>query len=307
MPGPGKPLEVSHLHRLLRHPYYVGLVRYRGAIYPGKHEPLIDRPTWERVQVLLGGQNYHCHALTYGGELMACAHCGHPITGECKTKMTKAGPRSYVYYRCAKYTKAGHPRVRVPEADLDKQVLAVFDKMRIEDEGVRDWFRMVLASQTRDAQAESLSQRAELQRQETLLVQQQDRLLNLRLADDIDQERGQREAGRRGGPREARAPPGERAEDPGRDENQCRVPVPARRDGPRERARQADERHLAQAHLTGPTGEHDERHADDREDANRGAQLDPILGQQEVCRKNKRRGPEKESRCSISYRFNRIH
>ena len=102
--------------------------------------------------------------------------------------MTKAGPRSYVYYRCAKYTKAGHPRVRVPEADLDKRVLAVFDKMRIEDEGVRDWFRMVLASQTRDAQAESLSQRAELQRLETLLVQQQDRLLNMRLADDVDQE-----------------------------------------------------------------------------------------------------------------------
>ena len=63
--------------------------------------------------------------------------------------------------RCAKYTKAGHPRVRVPEADLDKQVLAVFDKMRIGDEGVRDWFRTVLASQTRDAQAEYLSQRAE--------------------------------------------------------------------------------------------------------------------------------------------------
>ena len=61
-------------------------------------------------------------------------------------------------------------------------------KMRIEDESVRDWFRMVLAFQTRDAQAESLSQRSELQRQETLLVQQQDRLLNLRLADDIDQE-----------------------------------------------------------------------------------------------------------------------
>jgi hypothetical protein len=102
--------------------------------------------------------------------------------------MTKAGPRSYVYYRCAKYTKSGHARVRVPEADIDEQVLALFDKMRVENEGVRDWFRTVLASQTRDAQAESLSQRAELQRQETLLVQQQDRLLNLRLADDIDQD-----------------------------------------------------------------------------------------------------------------------
>jgi alkylated DNA nucleotide flippase Atl1 len=91
--------------------------------------------------------------------------------------MTKGGSRSYVYYRCAKYTKAGHPRIRVPEADLDRQVLAIFDRMRIEDESVRDWFRAVLASQTRDAQAESMSQRSELQRQETLLVQQQDRLL----------------------------------------------------------------------------------------------------------------------------------
>ena len=74
------------------------------------------------------------------------------------------------------------------EADIESQVMAIYDKMRVEDEKVRDWFRLVLASQTRDAQADSLAQRGELQRQETLLVQQQDRLLNLRLADDIDQE-----------------------------------------------------------------------------------------------------------------------
>jgi site-specific DNA recombinase len=67
-------------------------------------------------------------------------------------------------------------------------VLAVFAKMRVEDLEVRDWFRLVLASQTRDAQAESLAQRGELQRQETLLVQQQDRLLNPRISEDVDQE-----------------------------------------------------------------------------------------------------------------------
>jgi site-specific DNA recombinase len=178
----------SSIHNILCDRAYIGEILHKGQWYPGKHKPLIDRATWDRVQVLLGGQNYHCHALTYSGEFMTCAHCGRPITGECKTKKTKGGSRSYVYYRCARYTKQGHPRIRVPEADLDKQVLAIFDKMRVEDEGVRDWFRMVLASQTRDSQAESLAQRAELQRQETLLVQQQDRLLNLRLADDIDQE-----------------------------------------------------------------------------------------------------------------------
>jgi hypothetical protein len=46
----------------------------------------------------------------------------------------------------------------------------------------------VLASQTRDEQADSRAQRAELQRQETLIVNQQDKLLNLRIAEDIDQE-----------------------------------------------------------------------------------------------------------------------
>ena len=65
--------------------------------------------------------------------------------------------------------------------------MAVFDKMRIEDENVRDWFRLVLASQTRDAQADCRAQRAELQRQETLIVAQQDRLLNMRLAEAIDE------------------------------------------------------------------------------------------------------------------------
>lgn len=60
--------------------------------------------------------------------------------------------------------------------------------MRIDDDGMREWFRAVLASKTRDSQADSLAQRAELQRQETLNVNRQNRLLNMRLADDLDQE-----------------------------------------------------------------------------------------------------------------------
>ena len=178
----------STVHAILNDRAYIGEILHKGEWYPGKHEPLIDRATWDRVQALLGGHVYQSHAITYAGDLIQCAHCGHPITGEKVRKKTKTGERFYTYYRCTYYTKPGHPRIRVTEADLDRQVLAVFDKMRVEDEKVRDWFRLVLASQTRDAQAESLSQRAELQRQETLLVQQQDRLLNLRLAEDIDQQ-----------------------------------------------------------------------------------------------------------------------
>jgi len=87
--------------------------------------------------------------------LIQCGHCGHPLTSEQKTRQTKSGERYYNYYCGTYYNVPGHPRVRVTEADLDKQVLAVFAKLRLEDEQVRDWFRLVLASQTRDTQADS--------------------------------------------------------------------------------------------------------------------------------------------------------
>lgn len=89
---------------------------------PGTHEPLVDGATWDRVQVLLGDKVYRPHE-TYAGELITCGHCGHPITHGLKTKRTKSGEKEYVYYRCSKYNAAGHPRVRITEPDLDRQVL----------------------------------------------------------------------------------------------------------------------------------------------------------------------------------------
>lgn len=91
------------------------------------------------------------------------------------------------YYRCVNYNKPGHPRCRVREAYLDQQMLALFERMRVQDDAVRDWFRLVLASQTRDAQADSKAQRAELKRQETLTIQQQERLLEMRISEEVDQ------------------------------------------------------------------------------------------------------------------------
>jgi site-specific DNA recombinase len=55
--SPGRPLVVSHLHRLLRHPYYTGVVRYRGALYPGNHEALVTTATWQEVQKLLSAKH----------------------------------------------------------------------------------------------------------------------------------------------------------------------------------------------------------------------------------------------------------
>ncbi len=93
---------------------------------------------WDRVQSLVGQKVYKQHQMTYASDLIECRR---PITGERKTKMTKSGERNYMYYRCTQYHKGDHPRVRLTEADLDSQMLEIFDKLRVDDDEFRETIR----------------------------------------------------------------------------------------------------------------------------------------------------------------------
>jgi len=55
---PSKPITVSAFQEMLRNPYYVGVIEYRGVSYPGKHEPIVDRQTFDEVQRLLEAKNF---------------------------------------------------------------------------------------------------------------------------------------------------------------------------------------------------------------------------------------------------------
>lgn len=81
----------------------------------------------------------------------------------------------------------GHPRIRLREAELDEQVLALFDCIRIQDKKVCEWFGRVLRTKARENRETSQERIADLNRQLTSLRNQQDRLLNLRLLEEIDE------------------------------------------------------------------------------------------------------------------------
>ena len=185
--APSKP-EVgrSKLYTILTDRSYLGEIKHKGQWHPGTHEPLVDRATWDRVQFLLGQKIYRSHEMTYAGELIVCGHCGHPITGELKAKKTKSGDREYVYYRCTKYHKGDHPRIRLTEAELDVQMLALFDKLRVEDDEFRNTFREELRKATNWDPRSSASKAKELQEELVRVRDHQDRLLNLRLLEEID-------------------------------------------------------------------------------------------------------------------------
>lgn len=49
----GSAFTRGHIHQLLRNPIYVGELAHKGSIYDGQHEAIVDRETWDAVQVKL--------------------------------------------------------------------------------------------------------------------------------------------------------------------------------------------------------------------------------------------------------------
>lgn len=76
---PAKPIQPNVLHSILTNPYYKGEVIYRSVAHQGRHQPLIDPITWQRVQDVLAAnlvgekQREHHHYLKSS---VFCGDCG---------------------------------------------------------------------------------------------------------------------------------------------------------------------------------------------------------------------------------------
>ncbi len=49
----GRPFARGHLYRLLANPIYIGEVVHKDSRFPGEHEAIVDRETWDAVQLKL--------------------------------------------------------------------------------------------------------------------------------------------------------------------------------------------------------------------------------------------------------------
>ena len=99
--NPGRPLVVSHLHKLLRNPYYMGMVPYRGVIYAGKHDPLVMPETWHEVQKILtakhlSGEKDRDHPHYLKGSIY-CGQCGARLI----VNHAKGNGGVYPYFICS--------------------------------------------------------------------------------------------------------------------------------------------------------------------------------------------------------------
>jgi site-specific DNA recombinase len=183
---PGRALVVSHLHTLLRHPYYMGMVRYQGAIYPGNHQPLVSPETWHEVQKLLtakhlSGEKQREHPHYLRGSIY-CGQCGSRLI----VTHAKGRGGTYPYFICIgrqrDKTSCTQRAIRIEEAE--EAVAAHYATVQLPEKEVarlRSFLSEELNKLRTDADRERTTQKRRLRR----LVDERKKLLDAHYADAI--------------------------------------------------------------------------------------------------------------------------
>jgi hypothetical protein len=97
----GKEISLSNVQHILQNPFYIGLMRYKGEIFEGTHEPLISKKLFDKCQEVMKKRGKvrpdTKHNFPFLG-LMKCASCDCSITAQ----YAKGNGGIYTYYRCTK-------------------------------------------------------------------------------------------------------------------------------------------------------------------------------------------------------------
>ena len=185
---PSKPLGKNTLYKLLTNPYYAGVIRYKGGLYPGAHEPIVEPALFDTVQSLLRARTakmtrhvQHAHHLK---GLLHCGTCGSRMLLDFATN-----PRgtTYAYFVCSGRAakKTNCTRRAVPVAVAERLVADSYASITINDQTYRD-----LAAKVDAAFDKRMSGRdqeiADLMANRARLESESDKLLAAHFADAID-------------------------------------------------------------------------------------------------------------------------
>jgi DNA invertase Pin-like site-specific DNA recombinase len=133
-PGPSRspvPLGAKHCGRVLRNPYYKGVVTFNGVEHAGAHEPLTDDGTWATVQGVLAarrtGERSRKHDHYLKGTVF-CAGCGRRLI--LQHTVNRSG-RVYEYFVCPRRATGCPQRKALPIASVEERVAQQYRRLAL--------------------------------------------------------------------------------------------------------------------------------------------------------------------------------
>jgi DNA invertase Pin-like site-specific DNA recombinase len=133
----GRYFDKGSVYKILKSRLYLGEIAYKGQVYPGQHQAIIDRETWDKVEAIKQKDcpatrrqlnRHNQHAL-----LKSVARCAGCDSGMVTTTMSKGkSGRVYRYYSPNAYLKKaceGCPIGHVPAGELEAVVFGQLKAM----------------------------------------------------------------------------------------------------------------------------------------------------------------------------------
>ncbi|EKD49226.1 MAG: resolvase protein, partial [uncultured bacterium] len=128
----GKDISTSNIPIILQNIFYIGLMKYKGEIFEGAHEPLISKKLFDKVQETLKQrgrtQEIKKHDFVFLG-LMRCASCGASITAEIQ--------KGHNYYRCTKKKGPCQEKHYLREENLVEQTKNFLQKVSLSSQDTK--------------------------------------------------------------------------------------------------------------------------------------------------------------------------
>lgn len=181
------------IYQTLRNPFYYGYYEYpkgSGNWIKGKHEPMITKVEYDRIQKLLAKNENpkpESKIFAFTG-LIRCGECGAMITAEDKVKNQKNGNvHNYTYYRCTKRTKHACSQKTVEVKKLEDQIQEILQSIVIPEEFIKFAIEVI----DNDVEGDTKKNREFIEtykRELHSLAKKNDKLMEMKLGDLIDEE-----------------------------------------------------------------------------------------------------------------------
>ncbi len=155
-----KKLSISNYQYLLKNPFYYGVIRYKEELYEGKHEPIITKKLFDKVQEVMKSKSRPNRKKLKYFVFRGFIHCG-----ECGCLITAETQKEHNYYHCTKRkTKCSQKYIR--EEELAQQISQHIQKVSLPD----DWVKKMVAELKKEKEETNQSSASFAQKMEKEII-----------------------------------------------------------------------------------------------------------------------------------------